>query len=414
MSGDLAELRALGNEVARLLGPADAATLDRVRARAVAGRGSALLRAKARVRRGPAVAAAAAFVTTALALALVRASSPSALSASVDDGVAREALAAGAWVSAEERAVPVTFSDGTRFELARGGQARLVAVGPRGANVTLERGHLHGVVVRRDGARWRIDAGPFVVAVTGTELDVDWNPEEATLRVKLKTGSALVRGCHIAVDRAVVGGEELRAECTHDSAARNARPQPPLPVPPSASGPPVPAPSLAAPPPASVARAGGEDWRELARGRRYDEAVRLAEAEGLGSVCARASGEDLDALSDAARLAHRGDVAGRVLDCARTRFPGTERAATAAFELGRVASTAGDDARAQRWFEVYLQERPSGHLAREALGRAMESAERVGARDRATELAQRYLRNYPTGPHAGAARVIVDASGGTP
>lgn len=398
-------LRALGREVARGL-PVDPDALARARARALAGRGADVLRARSRPRPLPIAAAAVVALVAAIALVVTRRAAPSSLRAEVEHGGRREPIAAGAWLSADERAVPVTFSDGTRWDLAPGGRARLSAVDARGADVTLERGRIHGKVVHTTAARWRVAAGPFEVEVTGTELEVDWDPEAASLRVRLASGSVNVRGCRITADRRVAAGEELHVECMRVEVA------------PSASQAPTAAPSASAtassasPRPAASVE-GGADWRALARERRHDEAVRAAEAEGLRAVCARGSGDDLDALSDAARLARRSDVAVQILECERGRFPGTERAATAAFELGRVAFDSGADyPKARTWFEIYLRERPQGRLAREALGRAMEAASRAGEQDRARDLATRYLHDHPTGPHAAAARGIAGAGEG--
>ena len=93
----------------------------------------------------------------------------------------------------------------------------------------------------------------------------------------------------------------------------------------------------------------------------------------------------------------------------RRRFPGEEAASVAAFDLGRIAF---DDhaayAEAARWFEQYVTERPSGALVREATGRRMEALERSGDHPGAREAAARYLRRFPSGPHADVARSIAD------
>jgi outer membrane protein assembly factor BamD (BamD/ComL family) len=60
-------------------------------------------------------------------------------------------------------------------------------------------------------------------------------------------------------------------------------------------------------------------------------------------------------------------------------------------------------AEAEKWFAVYLSERPGGMLAPEALGRSMEAADKRGDRARAREIAVRYLAAYPKGAHAALA-----------
>jgi hypothetical protein len=46
-----------------------------------------------------------------------------------------------------------------------------------------------------------------------------------------------------------------------------------------------------------------------------------------------------------------------------------------------------------------LHERPSGSLVAEAMGRLMESYDRLGRRDKAEATARKYLSLYPNGAH---------------
>ncbi|MBW2509121.1 MAG: tetratricopeptide repeat protein [Deltaproteobacteria bacterium] len=92
---------------------------------------------------------------------------------------------------------------------------------------------------------------------------------------------------------------------------------------------------------------------------------------------------------------------------ARSRFPGTDAAADAAFVLGRMQFHSGAHRSSATWFETYLRERPDGRFAREAAGRLVEAYYRSGDEDHARDAAERYLRQYPDGPHAGLARSVV-------
>ena len=139
----------------------------------------------------------------------------------------------------------------------------------------------------------------------------------------------------------------------------------------------------------------------------HSEALAVAESRGFGATCDALAGPDLLQLADAARYAGRFDRATEALEITRRRFAGSDSAATAAFELGRIAmdirrelAAAGDH------FETYLRERPTGSLAREALGRAIEARSRAGDHARAERLAVRYLAAYPDGPHAKLARKL--------
>lgn len=124
------------------------------------------------------------------------------------------------------------------------------------------------------------------------------------------------------------------------------------------------------------------------------------------SRCATATASDLLLLADVARYAGDAGRAKKAWLALRTRFPGDGRAASAAFFLGRTSFEGGEFAEAKRWFEVSLREAPSGTLAREAAGRLIEACQRAGDAEGAREAARKYLREYPTGPHARLAESV--------
>ena len=106
-------------------------------------------------------------------------------------------------------------------------------------------------------------------------------------------------------------------------------------------------------------------------------------------------------LSDVARHAGANRQAEQALVVLRRRFPGTGDAALAAFALGRLEFDEFHAyARAAVWFRTYLNERPSGSMTREALGRLIEACYRARDVEGARSAAARYLRDYPSGPHA--------------
>jgi ferric-dicitrate binding protein FerR (iron transport regulator) len=324
----------------------------------------------------------------------------------------------GQWVAAAtaER-LPLRFSEGSLVRLEASARARVVDVTDTGARVALESGTVHAEIVHRDKTRWSIEAGPFEVRVTGTQFDVAWDPSPRQLTISLLEGRVAVSGCDLAHPRVVAAGETFQATC-HDDRANVDGPTPaplPTPVRPTEAPPtvaPRPSHAASATPPAAATNAGfappdSPTWREvLARGR-YAEALRLAEEEGLSSVCASADVGTLMQLGDAARFAGRADRAKVILLEVRRRFPGDSRAATAGFHLGRIAFD--DDASfadAARWFDRYLTELPAGPLAREASGRRMEALEKSGDHAGAALAAKGYLEAFPTGPHAQLARSI--------
>jgi ferric-dicitrate binding protein FerR (iron transport regulator) len=84
----------------------------------------------------------------------------------------------GDWIAAPAgTALPLRFSDGTRIQLDPRSSARVTASFVEGAQITIERGALDAAVVHRPNSRWRVDAGPFSVHVTGTHFTVHWDPE---------------------------------------------------------------------------------------------------------------------------------------------------------------------------------------------------------------------------------------------
>jgi ferric-dicitrate binding protein FerR (iron transport regulator) len=335
--------------------------------------------------------------------------------------------------------LPVRFSDGSVVRLEPAAKARIVEVAENGSRLLLEGGVAHASVIHRGETRWSIQAGPFEVRVTGTQFDVGWEPSRDLFTLTLLEGRVVVTGCGMAEPRVVATGETFRATCENDALALTQVPPPipalspapiatpaplsataslpsaPAPAPSAASSPSVaraPAAAISAPPevvPPALATPPQPTWRELLSLHRYAEAFDVADAVGIGSICATADAETLMDLSDAARFAGHVDRAKLVLQSVRARFAQDERATTAAFNLGRIAfDDEADYAGAAKWFAVYGSERPQGPLAREAAGRRMEALERSGNHLAAREAALRYLNDFPAGPHTEIARSIAD------
>jgi hypothetical protein len=146
-------------------------------------------------------------------------------------------------------------------------------------------------------------------------------------------------------------------------------------------------------------------WRDLDRKGDYPGAFEAANRLGIDSLLATGSVSDLAELSDVARLAKKTDVARRVALGLRDRFPGTDAAANAAFQLGRMSS--GTSSEGEKWFQVYLSERPSGRFETETLGRLLEIQNATGETDAAHATATTYLARHPDGAHAQLAHSIL-------
>jgi transmembrane sensor len=90
------------------------------------------------------------------------------------------------------------------------------------------------------------------------------------------------------------------------------------------------------------------------------------------------------------------------------RFARDPRAPVAAFTLGRVLlDNMGNAASAAAAFHRARSLSPGGPLALDAWSREVESLRRAGRTEQATELAQKYLDQFPSGRHATSMRSII-------
>ncbi|APR88627.1 hypothetical protein A7982_13976 [Minicystis rosea] len=366
--------------------------------------------------------------------AVVRFRQEAPLAYTVDD-----ATSAPSDVRAGPAGAVARFGDGTVIGFAPGARGRVVDVTARGAQVRVDEGKVHFAVVHRPGAEWTVEAGPFTIAVTGTEFDVLWAREHLDLVMQVGTvsvrgpltpqGVALHGGQHLVVD--VTRGEMSIAEslplpgasaspplAPSASAAPDEPPQAPpdpasdtstkrSPSAPPTSHPPasVSAPAAAPGPTDSKGPAPPSFRDRVARGD-FAAVITEAEARGVDTVVGTGSLADVAALADAARYAGRGDLAQRALLAERSRFAGSPEARSAAFLLGRMAETSSP-ATAVRWYDTYLTESPDGSLAAEALGRKMRAVKAASGARASRPIAAEYLQRYPRGAFAQAAKEIL-------
>ena len=352
------------------------------------------------------------------------------------------------------------FSDGSTLALGAGTRARVADVSAHGARLLLESGGAHARIVHARGTAWSIEAGPFTIAVTGTAFDVDWRAAEQALDVRMIEGTVIVRGPQApggvalhAGQRLVAGGAEaslrIGTAVAADAPERDAPPAPELAASSAAPSPrPAPAPGNDAPPPAvrvpsppvssavpvvgatvevapsavstGAAPASSDGapsagpspiapltWAQRVAAGDFAGVLAEAEARGIDAVIAGGSLADLGALADAGRYRGRTDLARRALGAERARFAGSREASNAAFLLGRIAEDAqGSPAAAVALYDQYLAESPGGAFAEEALGRRMVSLRRSAGVEAARGAAEAYLRRYPQGGYAAAAREL--------
>jgi hypothetical protein len=333
----------------------------------------------------------------------------------VDGGYLRSLGSAG---------VKLRFTEGSELELHAGARGRLRSVDANGARFAIERGTASVQVAHRPGAQWLVDAGPFLIAVKGTTFTVAWDATGEQLDVRMEQGRVSVTGplsegaitvsagqrLAINLPRREVVLRDVEGAAAMHPASASVSPESEL-----AST----RPGLDGEPEDNAGGAAGQrvrargavawrrNWAAALVAGDADSVLRDVERRGLARCLAEASGEDLSALADAARYRRRDSIAKEALLAQRSRFPGSARARDAAFLLGRLEEVRdGGRSRALSWYERYLEEAPAGAYASEALGREIIVTQGLMGVAAAQRVAEDYLRRFPTGTYAGAARAL--------
>ncbi len=324
----------------------------------------------------------------------------------IDDG--------GARVETLAEPSSLHFSDGSTIELAPRSLARVGDLSKHGARVVLASGRAHLTIQHRRGTSWSVEAGPYVVRVTGTEFEVSWDPASGAFGVAMVEGSVLVEGTPARAPVPLRAGQRLEVSQgvlrVGDQVAPLAGADLPSAEPHVASSAPT---QSAAPPLASaqVAAPGHKPrvatWAELVAQGRYKDVVEQARARGMLQVAESASSAELSALADAARYAKDGAAARAALEALRQRFASSSAGKNAVFLLGRLAEDSDNDAaRAIALYDEYLA--LGGSYASEALGRKMSALRRTQGNAAAKPAAELYLKRHPEGAYAAAAKSILE------
>lgn len=331
-----------------------------------------------------------------------------------------QAHAANQMIVAGEEPRLLAFSDNTHIELAAGSRMKMSELRDTGASVSLIEGSIALSVHHEDDTSWQVDAGPWTVHVTGTQFEVEWQPTAEYFRVAVSEGSVRVEGPDGELaklragesmvrerGKARIEPETLQIASARDSDSNDERGEleqdsaAPEPMAEEAEE----IEQLRTPKP----RAPKLSWLDHYDNSDFDRAWdTLADMpEGIYSEAEGASSATLLDLADVARFTkHVGD-ARSLLQRLRDEHPGTADAAEAAFSLGRLEASVGNQAEAATYFERYLDERPAGSHARDALGRLMDCYETLGDSTKARSSAQKYLAAFPKGPHADQAESIL-------
>jgi TolA-binding protein len=308
----------------------------------------------------------------------------------------------------------IRFSDGSVAALERGSEAQVEKLTEHGAAVVLKRGSMRVSIAKKPQAAWTVAAGPYDVQVTGTAFDVSWSSQTQAFDLRMQSGAVIVTGPLALSGIPLRAGQRMFGGVAEGrltvEGGSSAPPPGPAAGPEPAPAPAAPAANAAAP----AARPSSEPhaWtRQVAQGK-FNAVLEEAEQRGLDRTLAGGSLEELAALADAARYAGRGAIAKRVLLAERQRFPSSASARDAAFFLGRLAEDSGGGA--IEWYERYVSESPRGPYASQAFGRKMMLLYKQRGAAAAEPVAQEYLRRFPNGPYAAAARKIDEESQSTP
>jgi len=323
------------------------------------------------------------------------------------------------------------FEDGTVIKLGNETRGRLGKVDGHGAEVAIENGSAHVSVVHKPKARWLINAGPYVITVHGTVFSASWDESQQRLDVKMERGLVSVSGPVTNGPISVRAGQALTVKLKRSQvllrdldrddvvASLDADDEADLDAAHADSA----APSVEPPAPAAPAvrtrvaslqtkgtrQARLKSWTAALSAGDFDTILEDAERD-IGHTLATRGTEDLAALADAARYRRHDDVARRALLAQRRRFAGSPRAADAAFFLGRLDENGGrGHGPALAWYERYLDEAPRGSYVAEALGRKMIAVEEIHGAAAARNVAEQYIRRFPRGSYAGAARALLGA-----
>jgi ferric-dicitrate binding protein FerR (iron transport regulator)/TolA-binding protein len=314
------------------------------------------------------------------------------------------------------------FDDGSQCSLTPGGRGRLRLDHATGVRLVLERGSASLQITPSPQPRWSVESGPFLVTVKGTDFTVGWDQTSEQFELALRRGRVAVSGPVVGDDFIVRPGQKLSVSLPRaQTVITEERPPGPGASAAASLTPPVDA-SKAVTAPLGAASSSGaapaasssamsqqhRQWREALANGEWDRILAEAERAGIKATLETAPGDDLFALADAARYRRRLELAQSALLVHRRRFPGSPRAAEAIFLLGRVAELgSAGRATALGRYDEYLSRAPAGTYAAEALGRKMTLLNEAGEAQKARAIAEAYLRRFPHGGYAGAARALL-------
>lgn len=307
----------------------------------------------------------------------------------------------------------VSFSDGSTVRMAARTRGRVVEVNSQGATVALDKGKVSVDIVPRPHAHWTFEAGPFRINVHGTAFTVAWNPADAVFEVRLLRGAISVVSPIAGPEIEMLAGQSLMANLRDQTVTMGTTSRAVSPAAESAAiAPTPPEPPREAPSaPTEPARWAHRGWMTALEKNRVGDILADADRFGRAAVLERADSDDLWAVANAARYAGRYLLAEQALSAHRRRFASSDRSREAAFLIGRLhEQDRSGPTEALGWYDRFLAEARGGVGVSDALGRKMTLLQRWNRRTEALAVARDYLRRFPLGTYAPAARALVQAS----
>jgi hypothetical protein len=307
----------------------------------------------------------------------------------------------------------LAFSDGSSVRMAARTRGRVVDVNTHGATVALDDGKVSVDIVPRPHARWIFEAGPFRINVHGTSFTVAWNPADAVFEVRLLRGAISVTSPVAGPEIQMRAGQSMRASLRDQTVTMGTTSRVVPPATDNAAVAPTPpeSPPEGPSPPVEVARWPHHAWMTALEKNRVGDVLADADRCGRAAVLERADSDDLWAVANAARYAGRYLLAEQALSAHRRRFASSDRSREAAFLLGRLhEQDRGGPADALGWYDRFLAEARGGVGVSDALGRKITLLQRWNRRTEALAVARDYLRKFPRGTYAHAARALVQSS----
>ena len=295
----------------------------------------------------------------------------------------------------------VTFIGGSSVRLLDAeSQVNVVDVSDRAVVVELEHGGGHFKVEPQHGRRFVTRVGTVTVEVIGTSFTV--TREDPRVHVAVEHGVVRVSwpGGSKVLGAASAGWFPPAEEATEpapvarelDSVApgesEEAAPASGKPEAPASAG--------------ALEKSARNEFLERHRARDFEAAYRMLERD---PSIVQNTAQDLMLAADAARNSGRPAKAAEFLKRVTTEHASSAQAPLAAFTLGRLyLSQLGSPSLAFEAFGLARKLSPGGALGHDALVRQVEAADRAGAKERARELAEQYVRQYPSGRRLEAVR----------